>query len=232
MLKPFFPFYGSKWRIAKLYPAPQSDLVVEPFAGSACYSLYWEPPNVALIDLDPVIVGIWDYLIRTPESEILALPDLAVGQNTDDLSLCQEAKWLVGFWINRGSSSPKNSRTAFSSRTDKAQLIWGERARQRIASQQSHIRHWSIFHKSYADLGNIEATWFIDPPYTEKGYRYVFNKIDYPTLATWSKERLGRVIVCENPAATWLPFTPLITAKTTRGTSNEGCWTNAYKSVI
>jgi hypothetical protein len=32
MLRPFFPYYGSKWSLAKRYPAPRYDRIIEPFA--------------------------------------------------------------------------------------------------------------------------------------------------------------------------------------------------------
>jgi hypothetical protein len=32
-LRPFFSFYGGKWRIARHYPTPKYDIIIEPFAG-------------------------------------------------------------------------------------------------------------------------------------------------------------------------------------------------------
>jgi site-specific DNA-adenine methylase len=34
-LRPFFTFYGGKWRAAPFYDAPTHGHIVEPFAGSA-----------------------------------------------------------------------------------------------------------------------------------------------------------------------------------------------------
>jgi len=45
-------------------------------------------------------LSVWQYLIRVTAEEILAIPDLELGQTTDDLHVCQEARWLVGFWLN------------------------------------------------------------------------------------------------------------------------------------
>jgi len=118
MLRPFFPFYGSKWRDARRYPAPGPELV-EPFAGSAGYACWWEPPAVELCDLDPVVVEVWRYLIGASAAELLELPDLEPGQSTDELSVSQEARWLIGFWLNRGSAQPKKRQTAFSRRTER-----------------------------------------------------------------------------------------------------------------
>lgn len=38
-LKPFFTYFGGKYRIAPRYPKPQYNTIIEPFAGSAGYSL-------------------------------------------------------------------------------------------------------------------------------------------------------------------------------------------------
>jgi site-specific DNA-adenine methylase len=219
-VKPIFPFYGSKWRDAKRYPAP-CDTVIEPFAGSAGYSVFYEPKNVILYDLDPIIVGVWDYLIRVSAAEVLALPDLEVGQNVDSLSLVQEARWLIGFWLNRGSATPKKTKTAYSARTERAQLIWSARARARIASQVDGIRHWRVFYGAYQSAPRVNCTWFVDPPYVDKGRYYRINDVDHNRLGEWCKRLPGQVIVCEQAGARWLPFTPLATIKSTRGTSEE-----------
>ena len=34
-LKPFFTFYGSKWRVAPIYDSPMCEAIVEPFSGAA-----------------------------------------------------------------------------------------------------------------------------------------------------------------------------------------------------
>ena len=144
-MRPMFPFYGSKWNIARHYPRPAFARVVEPFAGSAGYSLFYDVPHVTLIDADPVVVGVWEYLLRATREEILRLPDLLdVGDTVDDYPIEQEAKWLIGFWLNRGSAQPKKTRTAYSARTDRAQLNWGPRAKQRIAEQLPLLSRWRV----------------------------------------------------------------------------------------
>lgn len=220
MLKPLFPFYGSKWRDAKRYTAPQG-IVIEPFAGSAGYSVYWGVQQAKLYDVDPIIVGLWKYLIGVKADEIMRLPDLEVGQSVDDFVLPQEAKWLIGFWLNRGSAQPKKTKTAFSARTERAQLVWSLRARERIAGQLGGIRGWTIEQRSYADVPEQDATWFVDPPYVDKGRYYRFRNVDYAHLATWCRARNGNLIVCEQAGATWLPFEPLAVIKSTKGTSSE-----------
>lgn len=225
-MRPLFPFYGSKWRDAKRYGQPTSH-VVEPFAGSAGYSTYWEPERVTLIDADPILVGVWSYLIAASAEDILALPDVEPGQDVRDMDLSQEAAWLIGFWLNRGSATPKRRQTAFSARTERGQLVWGQRARERIAADIHLVDHWSItlgdFESAPRDEG---ATYFIDPPYVEKGkyYRIRLDKPDYPRLAACARALPGRRVVCENADADWLPFQPLASIKSTKGVSHEVVW--------
>ncbi len=224
-LKPFFPFYGSKWRSAKLYGPPRHNHVIEPFAGSAGYSTYWNPLNVTLVEKDPVIVGVWHYIQRATAGEISKLPDLEVGEDVQALTrLPQEARHLIGFWLNRGSAVPKRRRTAFSARTDKAQLVWGPRARERLMAQAGTIQHWRIIESSYEGLQTKEATYFVDPPYIDKGRFYRERYVDYQRLGTWCQSLPGQIVVCENAGATWLPFSPLATIKSTKGTSAEVVW--------
>lgn len=226
MICPLFPFYGSKWRAARRYPRPLGSRVVEPFAGSAGYSLWWEPEIVVLVDADPIICGVWDYLIRARSAEILALPDLEVGQSVDDFShLPQEARWLIGFWLNRGSAQPKKTRTAFSARTERAQLVWSERARIRIAASMHKVSWWTIVHGSYDSIPVIDGTYFVDPPYVDKGRYYRYKDVDYDELGCWCA-KIPDVVVCEQEGADWLPFAPLATIKSTRGTSSEVIYTS------
>jgi hypothetical protein len=229
-MRPLFPFYGSKWRDAKRYPAPGS-LVIEPFAGSAGYSLWHAPARVELYDVDPIVVGVWSYLLRATPRELLALPDLEPGQSTDDLELSQEARWLIGFWLNRGSAQPKKTQTAFSRRTERQQLVWSERARQRLASEVEGVRHWRVEQRSYEDVPlRDDATYFVDPPYVEKGRYYRCNDVDHAAVGDWAMALPGRVIVCENAGSDWLPFRPLASIKSTRGRSDEVVYTRGYSA--
>ena len=228
--RPFFPFYGSKWRIARLYPPP-SGPVIEPFAGSAGYSVYFGVRRVLLLDVDPIIVGVWDYLINASQLEILALPMLQPGECVSHLKVSQEARWLIGFWINRGSSTPRNTLTQFSARTEKSQLVWSQKAKERIARQQHYIRHWEVRHGSFEEAPDLGATWFIDQPYTTKGRYYRFHDIDYAALAEWVRTRSGLVIACDNPAATYLPFESLVNAKSTKGFAQEGIYVTGRDSA-
>jgi hypothetical protein len=219
-LRPFFGFYGGKWRDAlKHYPEPLHPTIVEPFAGSAGYSVRYPDRNVILGEKDPVIYGVWHYLINASANEILTIPDLEPGQSANDLAVSQEARWLVGFWLNRGASRPRTSPSAWMRSGVRPGSFWGERVKRTIASQVQRIRHWQVFHCSYEDLPFTgEATWFVDPPYQKQGrhYHHGADALDFAALAGFCRERAGQVIVCEQDGADWLPFEPLADVKTTR----------------
>jgi site-specific DNA-adenine methylase len=218
-LKPFFTYYGGKWRVAPKYPTPVHDRIFEPFAGSAGYSLRHPERNIWINDSDPIIVGTWDYLIRASEEEILALPDLVEGQTVNDLDLPQEARWLIGWWLNKGSAQPKLRASSFMLHHAAGGPYWGQSIRERIASQQSAIRHWTVTNYDYEEMPGWRGTWYIDPPYQRAGkhYRYGSEGIDFARLGRWCMSREGQVIVCEADDADWLPFAPLVEVDGTEG---------------
>lgn len=214
-LKPFFTFYGGKWRAAPHYPAPAHPTIVEPFAGSAGYSLRYPDRNIVLVERDPKIAATWRYLLSVTPAEILALPDVSDDQTVDDLRVCEEAKLLIGWWLNGGSAQPKKRPGSWMRRARGAgwasggsQLFWRDRVRERIASQLEAVRHWRLIEGDYAQAPDSVATWFVDPPYAEAGkhYRFGSRSIDYTALGSWCRERRGQTIVCENVGASWLPF--------------------------
>lgn len=101
--------------------------------------------------------------------------------------------------------------------TGRLNTYWGEGIRGRIANQLQHIRHWTIANKSYAEIENQDATWFVDPPYQVSGVRYRFNEIDFDHLGKWCQSRQGQVMVCEQDGAAWLPFAHFRTVKALEG---------------
>lgn len=79
---------------------PKFDTIVEPFAGTAQYSLkYWDK-KVILIEKYNVICDLWKWLQQCTKKDILSIRQLKCGENTDDFEWdCQEQKDLVGFII-------------------------------------------------------------------------------------------------------------------------------------
>jgi len=213
-------YYGRKWRIINKYPAPKHDLIIEPFAGTASYAYkYWEK-DVMLVDKYDKVCKVWWYLQQAKPDDILKLPDVENGENISDKHkwLSDEERWLIGFCINNGSERPKHTagRMNFNS--------WF-RDKPRIAKDLHKIKHWKIINASYESINNTSASWYIDPPYQKQGKHYLYgNDIDYSLLGKWCKERIGQVIVCENPDATWLDFKPLATMNGQRRATKEVMW--------
>jgi len=229
-LRPFFGFYGGKWRdTPRNYPAPEYETIIEPFAGSAGYALRYPAKRVIICERDPQIASVWRYLLKATPDEIRAIPDVPLDGSVDDLPICDEAKWLVGLWLNRATARPRKSPSKWMRSEIRPGCFWGERVRNTIASQLDSIRHWRLIEGDYSacDVAG-PATWFIDPPYQLAGkhYRHGSKGIDYAMLASWCRGREGQIIVCENEGADWLPFRPLNAVKTTRAgrRSREVVW--------
>lgn len=209
-LRPLWPYYGAKWMLAPHYPPPRHDLIVEPFAGSACYALLHHQRDVLLIDANADVVDTWRYLLAASASEILDLPDLPESGVVADLRLPRGPELLIRWWINRAQAAP--ARRASSWCRDYPERHWGARSRQRLAATVPHIRHWRAQHGHHIDAPAAEATWFVDPPYAGRPGQYYphgSGRIDYAGLAAWCRGLPGQAIVCEHATAQWLPFTPL-----------------------
>ena len=232
-LRPFFSYYGAKFNISCLYPRPEHGRIVEPFAGSACYSLRYPDRQVVLCDEDPVIAGVWSYLIGASPSELAALP-LDVESVDDCHGIPQEARWLIGFWLGRARQQPARRVGTWMRQNGKDGTryhsgFWGKSARDRICQQAPRIAHWRIIETCYrsAGFGDGAATWFIDPPYQGRAgrrYRMGSTRMDYPALADWCRILPGQVIVCEQDGARWLPFSPLVRSGGMRGKGQEVAW--------
>lgn len=204
--------------------------IIEPFAGAAGYSCRHYKQNIILYDVDPVIYGLWNYLINVSQEEILTIPTEIT--HLDDMNIIQEQKWLIGFWLNKGGATPKKSPSKWMRLGQSPSSWWGEIIRNRIASQVPLIKHWKINNAPYHQAHNINATWFIDPPYAnDAGKIYTCKFNDYDNLATFCKERLGQTIVCEQDGASWLPFQTFADIRSTPGSrgksiSKEAIWLN------
>jgi site-specific DNA-adenine methylase len=224
-----FSYYGSKSKIAKYYPTPKYKIVIEPFAGAAFYSLLHKDKEIVLNEKNATISDIWNFLINSAtKEEILSIRDFYLGQDISGLKISQSHKDLIGFCINRGSVAPRNIVTKWNCQV-KSRPNWASTPYFRlteIANQIEYIKHFQILNKSYEELDNIEATWFIDPPYQYGGEHYVENSIDFKKLGEWCKSRKGQVIVCENNKADWLDFKPLIGIQGQSKKSIECVWTN------
>jgi len=239
-LRPFWRYYGGKWRAAPRYPAPAHGTIIEPFAGAAGYSMRYPDRRVVLIERDPMIAETWRWLIGASRADVLAVP---LVDDTRDLPawVRKGAINLIVLLLSEASASGPRGQTVQSKRVTKGVANgermrgWGEAMRDRVASQVDAIKHWTIIEGDYTDAPNVEATWFVDPPYDNRaGRAYRFHDIDYPALGDWCRTRQGQVIACENDGATWLPFRPLYSVTTRMNgakgeggrKSTEAIWTN------
>ncbi len=225
--RPMMNYYGGKWRAAPRYPKPEHDTIVEPFAGGAGYSLRYPDRNVVLVERDPEVAATWRYLIGVSPEEIRGLPLLEPGQHIDDFfpALTKDQRRLVGWWLSSGISAPRRTLTN-SVATRNGKSNWRAVIRERIATQVGRIRHWRIIEGDYTSAPDIDATWFVDPPYIDKGkhYRFGSDDIDYAALGEWCQGLRGQVMVCENEGADWLPFRAFGGIKSLRGVSKEVVW--------
>jgi len=235
-LRPFWNYYGGKWRAAPLYPAPSHGTIIEPFAGAAGYSMRYPDRKVILVEKYPVIAEIWRYLIGATSSEIAALP---IADSVDDLpaSMPQGAKWLIGFNLSSACATPRRTTSSgvkmlrASGRYRSAG--WTVERRARCAAQVDRIRHWTVLECGYDEAPDIDATWFVDPPYQGRAgshYRHGSKAIDYPALGAWCQALRGQVMVCEAVGASWLQFQAHASIKAGpngTGRSAEALWTNS-----
>lgn len=219
-----FPYYGGKRRLARRYPPPLFDRIIEPFAGAAGYSCLYPERDVTLIERDPEIAAVWRYLIGVDLDRLYDLPLLSTGDRVSEVSGLDDderrlLRLLAGAW----------TAGAFSD-------LVCERPGRRMARNLRHIRdlvprcrHWTVIEGNYDEAPiRRDATYFIDPPYQGlggAGYANGNDALDFDGLAAWCRSLPGQTIVTENDEATWLPFRPLFPHKGgTNETKTECVW--------
>jgi hypothetical protein len=209
-----FSYYGSKSKIAHLYPPPERELVIEPFAGSGAYSwLHRRNPvtgslrAVWLNDLDPRTYSIWKFLTSPDASAIVEsyVPDTVVaGQKVSEL-IPVDYPGLIEVCRAEANQGTQGARGVHDQITSMGAKCW--KVKRKLREVIPEVAHWTVTNASYEDLLNVDATWFVDPPYFgDPGRRYRTSTVDYEALGWWCINRRGQVIVCENSGADWLPF--------------------------
>lgn len=204
-----FPYFGSKHRLSRHYPRPLHSTIIEPFAGAAGYaSRYAALPSiqkVLLFDADQYVVDLWHRLQRMTAAEVETAMRTAVANE-------RTSEPLLAFCC--GSSTIQTIRNGGDAIVTQRMVEDCGLITRRIQRTLPYLHKFHVTHGTYADAPDIEATWFIDPPYQSlispagRLYAHGAQRIDYDALATWCEQRSGQVMVCEQAPAAWLPFQP------------------------
>lgn len=209
-----FYYYGRKKQIARRYPLPDYRSIIEPFAGAASYALHgdnWQN-DVTLIEKDERVAEIWRWLIdRATPAEILALPDLRAGERSSEFLHIVHAATKMAFKYKTIKVTPVLERN------------W-EISKRVMAASVHKVKHWRLIVGDYTLAPDVEATWFIDPPYKSSpgdGYAHGSAAIDYDALGRWALSRKGQIICCEGLHGDYLPFAPLLVLPGVAGKQSE-----------
>jgi hypothetical protein len=236
MLPRLFIYYGRKHRIAPLYDQPRHPLVIEPFAGAAAYSMFHLATieRVLLIEKDERVATLWERLLAMEPEDVMKIPVPRSGDDTSDFLLMTAAA------SNGVAQSRRMTVTDRMPKCIRAMLA-------RIASILPEAkRKVTVVCGDYSDAPDVEATWFIDPPYQvtvppggtsrpqgmgyARGCRSV--DLDYEALAGWCQSRRGQVLVCEQAGATWLPFRSVgVSFDSANRPLREVAWRNAGRET-
>jgi site-specific DNA-adenine methylase len=216
-----FSYYGSKSKIVDYYPPPKHGRVIEPFAGSARYALKYFYKQITLVDKYEVIVNTWKWLQQCSPNDIKKLPVMKIGETLDNYNLTTDEKIFMGFIVQQGTTGLRKTVSSYAVDGIATQL-------NNVATQLFKIKEWEIKLGCYKDIENVEATWFIDPPYQFGGHEYKHSnkKINFVELAEWCRKRNGQAIVCENTKADWLPFKPMVDMQGAAFKTTEAIWSN------
>lgn len=208
-----FDYYGSKNILARYYQRPRYPLIVEPFAGSASYSVWHLARNMKLhallMDKDVRVCAAWRWLKeQTPES-IRALRTPKEGEVTSNFFEMTTSASTASLNCKKMTVSARMARRIPRMWAKISGLLW--------ILPRIEVR-WC----SYEECEDLEATWFIDPPYQQTGSGLHGNgygkdcrakDLDFARLGEWCLGRKGQVIVTEKEGADWLPFKPIRYAK-------------------
>lgn len=228
-----FYFYGGKHRLARFYPNPGYKVVVEPFAGSAAYSVahlvgvHGTPTadKVILVEKDKRVYDTWVKLLAMDVEDIVNYTIPEAGERTSD------------FLLMTSACSNRIARTQEMIVTTRMPVVLRRMFKQ-IAKALPHLKgRVEVIHGDYTEAPEIQATWFIDPPYhvgsraQQRGMGYAEGcnsaSLDYSALAKWCQKRKGQKIVCEQDGADWLPFEHLRLARNSIGlNTTEVVWTD------
>jgi site-specific DNA-adenine methylase len=240
--KGVFSFYGSKSKITQHYPEPKHDLIIEPFAGGGSYSFRHARAGSGrtawLNDLDERVASIWEFLLSRDAAGWVSNhwpATVTAGRGPTDYLPVNSPAGFIELFRSEANQGTQGARGVHNQITSMGEKCW-PRTRVKLLEIIPLISHWKFTRRNYDQLANVEATWFIDPPYNNlAGHRYrTGDGLDYSSLARYCRERMGQTIVCENAGATWLEFKPLnvsargIKSRYQKANAKEVIWTNDH----
>jgi site-specific DNA-adenine methylase len=236
-----FYYYGGKRSIVDLYPRPMHPVIVEPFAGGAAYAVHHlvrgNADSAILIEKDPRVAALWQRLLAMTPDEVRTLPIPEAGSTTSD------------FLYMTAATSNAVSRCRQMTVTTRMPEIIRSMLRRAADVLPYLAGRVEVRLGDYTDAPDVEATWFVDPPYQPhpvkansartsypQGMGYAKGcdsaSIDFADLAAWCKERKGQVIAVEQDGADWLPFRPLISRQDSLGVKKrEVVWLGGSSHV-
>ena len=178
----------------------------------AAYALHYSDHQVYLVERDDRVFAIWAFLLgQDADAYIREIPDrVKVGDRIS--AMFPSDQYPEGFIeiLRAECNHGTQGATGIHDQITKIGAHGWHRIKQRLHYWLPRIKHWKVIRGSYEAAPDVEATWFIDPPYNNPaGARYRCHDLDYQRLARWCRSRRGQTIVCENMGASWLPFQPL-----------------------
>ena len=196
-LHPLFKWFGSKWQSAKHYPKPEHDTIIEPFAGSAGFSLNYSDRRVVLWEADPYLLQLWDWLISRAAADpslVREIPvGVPVGHDIRTLGLSQGQALLLKHWQRTNNCGDCWKVSPWGHLPGQ----WTSNTRARVADEVGGVAHWEI--GAPIDWVDRPAHWFLDPPYVYN-YRYAVGKnFDYAAMCSMVETISSKstVVVCE-----------------------------------
>lgn len=168
MTTKLFRYSGSKSRLLKILPPPDSDTIVEPFAGSAAYGAHYRPKRLVLAEKNPRLRALWNWLRSDATTDDLSdLERIQFEDKTDaralGLSLPQETLLRLttsGAYVGQLSSWTLYRQHKVNFAPLREALPWLKSAVPEVAADFRDVVSEPGFH-------------FIDPPYLNTSANYV-----------------------------------------------------------
>lgn len=208
---PLFKCFGSKWMSSRHYPPPVDGRIVEPFAGSAGYSLRYAPAvERVVVSEHGDLYDLWSWLIdEATEADVRDIPlGLTPGTDILEVGLTRGQSLLLKNWQRTNNVGDCWTVSPWGNKPGQ----WTANTRARVAEEIALLKgKWAVSANPWIYIG---GTFFIDPPY-QYNYGYRCPRLHYDALG-WRVRKLEArlVIACEavcpktGRLPDYLPFEP------------------------